>query len=262
MHRVRSGVEQAIEHRHAGGDIVEVLQHGDEFVAAKPRERVAFAQRLLHARGDGNQQLVAGLVTVLVIDRLETVEVEIRHGQHVVAALRLRHRLPHTVGEQHAIGQRRQGVVMGDVFELALVLLERRDVGKERDVLSDGAAGVAHGADGLHHRIDLAALAPIPDFAVPVALLGQVVPQAGVKRLFLAPRAEDARRAAEDLVARVAGNARESVVDLDDLAVGGRDHDPFAGVGEHAGGQLQLLFGLLEFGVRARLLDVLEGAGR
>ena len=130
MHRVRSGVEQAIEHRHAGGDIVEVLQHGDEFVAAKPRERVAFAQRLLHARGDGDQQLVAGLVAVLVIDRLETVEVEIGHGQHVVAALRLRHRLPHTVGEQHAIGQIGQRVIVRNALQLLLKFLCPGNVGE------------------------------------------------------------------------------------------------------------------------------------
>ena len=261
-YRLCGRFEQAIEHRYAGRDIVEILQHGDEFVAAETRQRVALTQRLLHARGDGDQQLVAGLVPVPVIDGLEAVEVEVGDGQRIAAAQGLRHRLAHAVGEQDAIGQRRQCVVVGDVFELALVFLERRDVGEERHVLRDLAAAVTHRADRLHDRVHLAALPPVPDFTVPVALVGQVVPQAGVERLLLATGAEDARRLPDDLFARVAGNTREGVVDLDDRAIGGGDHDPFARMGEHAGGELQLLLGFLQFGDGARLLDVLEGAGR
>ena len=67
-------------------------------------------------------------MSVPVVDRLEAVEVEVGHREQRVAPLRLRHRLMHAVGEQRAVGQRRQHVVVRDVFEPLFVFLECRDV--------------------------------------------------------------------------------------------------------------------------------------
>ncbi|MNW18664.1 hypothetical protein D3C71_2183180 [compost metagenome] len=53
-HLCRSG-EQPAEHRHAGGYIRQVDQYGNELVATNSRQGVTLAQRLLHARRQGDQ---------------------------------------------------------------------------------------------------------------------------------------------------------------------------------------------------------------
>jgi hypothetical protein len=64
----------------------------------------------------------------MVVDGLETIEVEEGHRQGLLAPLRLRHRLLQTVRQQDAVGQGRQGIVMGDMLKLAFMLLEHGDV--------------------------------------------------------------------------------------------------------------------------------------
>ena len=107
---------------------------------------------------------------------------------------------------------------------------------------------ITHRADGLHLGIHLAVLAPVPDFAVPLAFLDQTAPHGSVEIRSLPSRAQQARVAAQHFVTAVAGDAAKCVVDVDDRAVSGGDHDAFAGMGEDAGGELELLFGLFALG--------------
>jgi len=58
-----------------------------------------------------------------IVDGLETIQIEIGRGQRGSSALRLCHGLVQAVGEQHAIGQIGQRVVVSDVFELFFVFL-------------------------------------------------------------------------------------------------------------------------------------------
>ena len=176
---------------------------------------------------------------------LKPFEIEIGDGQQRIAPLRLRHRLVHAVGEQRAIRQRRQHVVMRDVFELLLVFLDRGDVREQCDVLAWPALRVVHGADVLHFGVQVAVLAPVPDLAVPMAVVDQAAPQFGVERPILAAGVKEARIAPERFFAAVAGDAREGLVDVDDLTIGVGDHDAFACVGKDARRQLELVFGLL-----------------
>ena len=73
--------EQPAEHRHAGGNIRQVEENRDEFVAAEAGEGIAFTQRHFHARSERDQQLVADLMPVFVVDRLEAVEIEVGDRQ-------------------------------------------------------------------------------------------------------------------------------------------------------------------------------------
>ncbi len=98
---------------------------------------------------------------------------------------------------------------------------------------------IAHRADGLHFHKQLAAFAPVPDFAVPVVFFQQAFPHGLKVSLVVPTRAEQPRVAPQHLVAAVAGDAAESGIDVDNAAVWRGDHDALAGVGEHAGGQLQ-----------------------
>ena len=66
----------------AGADVVE--QDG-ELVATDARERIAGAQAVLEPARGRDQELVAGLVPEAVIDRLETIEVEVENRELRIA---------------------------------------------------------------------------------------------------------------------------------------------------------------------------------
>ena len=79
-------------------------------------------------------------------------------------------------------------------------------------------------------------------------MLDQRTPQGGVKCPVLMAGTEEPRVAALHFVAAVTGDAREGIIDVDDGAVSGGDHDAFPGMGEDAGGQLQFFFGQFVIG--------------
>src|SRR5206468_2410913 len=64
-----------------------VLEEEAELVTAEPRHGVAGTQRAAEAVAHLHQQLVADRVTKRVVDHLEAVEVEEKHGQVLVAPL-------------------------------------------------------------------------------------------------------------------------------------------------------------------------------
>ena len=177
-----------------------------------------------------------------IVNRLETIQIEVGHGQDLPVAARMNHRLMQPVGEQHAIGQGRQHVVVRNLLKLLFVLLDRSNVGEERNVLQDVALQVAHGADRLHLGIHFAVLAPVPDLAVPMAGRRQLAPEIGVETGIVVSRLQHARLLPEHLFALVTGNAGESLVHIDDRAVRRSNQDAFTGMGEDAGGQLESIF--------------------
>ena len=66
----------------------------------------------------GDQQLVARIMPVVVIDGFESVQIQKNHRQVLVAAQRLRHGLVHAICQQHAVGQARERVEVGDALQL------------------------------------------------------------------------------------------------------------------------------------------------
>ena len=230
----------------------QVAQDGDEFIPPHARQGVALAQGSAHAVRQLHQQFVARGVSMGVVDGFEAVQIEVAHGQRALAPQRLQHGLLQPVGQQHAVRQARERVEVRNALQLALLLLHGRDVGEQGDVVARASGGVDHGADRLHLGIDLAILTPVPDLARPVALLLERLPHGGVMLGRLAPRLQNARVLAHGLLVAVAGDAAEGVVDFDDGALRVGDHDGFARVREHAGGQQQPRVRLLAFA------DVLE----
>src|SRR6185437_13122508 len=55
----------------------ETVDDDDELVPAKPRNGIALSHRREQARGDRAQQMIARRMAVAVVDRLESVEIEI-----------------------------------------------------------------------------------------------------------------------------------------------------------------------------------------
>ena len=248
VHRPGRGLQQPAQHRLAFGYGREVDQDGDKLVAAQSRQRIADAQGVLEAFRNGDQQIVAGLVTVAVVDRLEAIEIKIDQSHEDIPAPGLGDGLPQPIGQQHAIRQSGQGVEMGHVFELALMLLHRRDVGEQADVMLRAARGVAHVADGEQFGVKLAVLAAIPELSRPAAIVNDGAPHRGEELRSLQVRFQHPRIAAKRFVAAVAGDVGKRVIDVDDVAGGIGDQDTLAGMGEYAGRQLQTNFGALACG--------------
>ncbi len=116
---VREGIETAL----AGGSFDE--HH--ELVAAEPADRVAFAHRCLQTFADRPQQLVAGGVTEVVVDVLETVDVDEQRAREQPRLARgARDQLFGAVEHERAVGQARQHVVHRLVRELARLLVDQR----------------------------------------------------------------------------------------------------------------------------------------
>ena len=109
-------------------------------------------------------------MAVLVVDGLETVKIQIRHGQKLPAPVFLKHALMQTIRQQHPVWQGGQYVIVGDVLELSFVFLQGGDVRAQGHIVPDNALIIIDGADGEHLRIQLAAFTPIPDFAIPMAV--------------------------------------------------------------------------------------------
>ena len=236
------GGQQAVNQRGAGGHVWQFGEDGDKFVAAQPGDGVAFAQAALHPLGHGHQQHVARRVAVGVVDCLEAVQIDIRHGQQQAVAAGLRQGVAQPIGQQHAVGQAGERIVVGNEFQLLLVLLLRGDVGKQRHVMPGVAGAVAHGADGQQLGVFFAVLAPVPQFAGPIAVVNQCPPHLGIKHRALAVRLEQAGVAANHFVTRVAGNARKRFVDINNCPIWRGDDNAFAGMAEHRGGQARIRF--------------------
>ena len=160
---------------------VQVNQYSHKLVATKTGQRVALAQRGFHALGQQNQQLVSGGVSMGVVDVFEAIQVQVHHRHRLAVPQALRQRLLQPVGQQHAVGQVGQRVIVSDVLQLPLVLLHRRDVGEQRHVVLNVTGLVTYSADGQHLGKHLAIFAAVPDFPTPVAFGLDGVPHVGIK---------------------------------------------------------------------------------
>ena len=62
-------------------------QQHHEFIPADPGDRVPLPHTVQHALGDGGQQPVACLVPMLIVDRLEVVEIDEQQGKRLSVRL-------------------------------------------------------------------------------------------------------------------------------------------------------------------------------
>ncbi|MNC35248.1 hypothetical protein D3C75_837240 [compost metagenome] len=124
-------------------------------------------------------------------------------------------------------------VVVGQVGQFLFRMLDRADVAEHRHVMAELAFIVADGANGLPLRVDFTALAPVPDFAAPLALFRQGGEYLLVERQAMAARLELVRALADDLVLLVAGDAHEGTVDVHDQAMAVGHQHAFEGAVEH-----------------------------
>ena len=104
FNRFCSGGKQTFKQRYTGINFNQIDQQGDKLVAAQTGDGVDFAQGLLHAHCHGDQQLVANIMPVQVVDGFEAIKVEKDHHHPLFVPLRLSHDLLHAIGQQDAVG--------------------------------------------------------------------------------------------------------------------------------------------------------------
>lgn len=106
----------------AGGAVPGAVadDQGRELVAAEPGRGVAVPDRRLEAVGGLDEQFVTGLVADGVVDGLEAVEVDEEHGRAPVGGATAGQGLLDALGEQRAVGQVGERVVLGVVLQLGL----------------------------------------------------------------------------------------------------------------------------------------------
>jgi hypothetical protein len=213
---------------------------GTGSLAATSSEGVVLAQAVAHAPRDGHQQYVALIVAVGVVDRLEAVEVHIHHGNLLLVPAGARHGLLQAIRQHRAVGQAGQRVVVGNVLELVLVCLQLRDVGQDGHVVRDLTGGVAHHVHVQCGDVALAGRALAAQFAFPHAVPVEVFAQRRERLVLLVGNPQVTGGGAYQVVAGgVADDLQKRVVDGQDAAVRVGDQHALAGVGEHAGGDIE-----------------------
>ena len=194
--------------RHAGFIQRARPQQQHEFVATQPRRRIfpmlAAAQRAAQPACQFRQQTVAGGVPVVVVDRLEAVQVQAANHQQVAVPV---------CGQQGFVQQNRKPGAVGQAGQFVDVRLSLQlfalhplfgDVRQHQHVVAQVARGPQHRGDrGLQGAL-LAASAPLGELAAPVAAFGHAGPHQGaltaggeVGRV----GAQQCRHGAHDLVA-------------------------------------------------------------
>ena len=126
--------------------VVHPSQDHGELVPSEPRDGVAGPQTTAQPLGHLAQDLVPGLVTLGIVDVLETVQIDQKQGRAPAAVGIGAEMVVETLVQQFPVGQPRQRVVEGTVPDLALGLVTPRsgghDVGERRQevdlVLAEG----------------------------------------------------------------------------------------------------------------------------
>ena len=167
--RARAGAQQPLAAHHR----LVLTGHGHhqpEFVTGQPGNQALLADLLGEEVADGADHFIAGEMAEGVVDRLEPVDVEHRHGE----ATRHMHAFAERAQEGEPVGRFGQGIVAGDMGRLALVRGEFPCLFLElRDLFRQGRAGsrelavqlpaVRKRGCGLHHLDRLERLGDVED---------------------------------------------------------------------------------------------------
>ena len=182
-----------------------------------------------------------------VIEGLEVVQVD---NQQCALPHRARagcEGLPHPVCEQAAIGQVRERIVESQMVDFFFCRLAFGNVEMRSDVMGDDPVIPLDRGNGEPFRVDLAVLAPIPDFSLPCSGSGNRFPHFPIEIRVVAAGLQNARCLAHEFPGAIAGAFGECVVDTQDHAMRICDHHAFLRV-EGGSGNAQLGFGLLAAG--------------
>ena len=235
-----------------GGQLIE---QDHELIPAQATDRVVLAYGGTQASGDFDQQFIARGMPPAVIDRFEIIEIQVADGEVLLMPLGIGNGLFQTIGEQLAVGQSGQGVVVSHVFQLGLVGLAFRDVGQQADVMPGFAIAVADRGDTRVLDVDRAVFPAVVQFAAPVASLQQGFPELRIEARIVRAGAQEAWGFANQFLACVPGQAGRALVGVDNGAAHIGNQDAFLGMEENPGSQALRLFAFTQTVVVARDLE-------
>ena len=118
---------------------IDLGQDDPEFVAPKPCQDISLADPTPKRRGDRLEQVVAGSVAELIVDRFEVIQIEQQQRPAATIAGRRLDLLCQCLLEAPAVEQCRQIVMVDEVLETRLELLALGDVLYLRDEVQRSA---------------------------------------------------------------------------------------------------------------------------
>ena len=117
--RADGGDDALRQRHHLRRVIADAGRDHREFVAAEPRHQIAAAQRMRQPQRDVADQFVAGRMAERVIDVLEMVEIDIKHGGRFVADGDFVDHRFEAFAEENAVGQAAERVMHRKVAQPA-----------------------------------------------------------------------------------------------------------------------------------------------
>ncbi len=93
------------------GGVFEVLTQYDVLVTRQTSHRISRPQKIREPVGDGGQQLIADMVTVCIVDRLESVEIDEEDGKHLFRSTGTQQGVVYPLNEQRPVGKPGESVV-------------------------------------------------------------------------------------------------------------------------------------------------------
>ena len=176
-----------------------------------------------------------------IIDHLETVDIKRQHDHLAVLAAGAQQEPIELFGQQGAVGQPRQRIMMHQVADSFFRGLALADIGKGRYVVRGFVLLVLDPGDRQTNRIFAAVLAAVPDFALPGADIVQRRPKFFVKSPVMAAGLQHRRALADDFFLLVAGQPGKGIVDGQDSRRGIGDEHRLAAATKQTIPDLQLL---------------------
>ncbi|MNF77364.1 hypothetical protein D3C84_595060 [compost metagenome] len=145
------------------------LQQQGEFVAPHAGHGIVVMHAVEQACGHVLEHAITGGMAQRVVDRLEAIEVEEHQHHPGFLPFGVLQRGVQAILEQRAVGQVRQGVVVGQAMNALLAGLALADVTEEADITGQIALVIEHSRDADPGWVMLATAALEPDFAFPAA---------------------------------------------------------------------------------------------
>ncbi len=139
IHGPRELGEELARHRLDRARLGEILEHGEELVAAQPRDEVARAQAGSQAARDLDQEAVAHGMAVRVVHLLEAVEVDEEGGEAAAPPARPLDRLVEGGREARAVGEAGERVAVGELNDLLARLHELGDLAADAPVADEAS---------------------------------------------------------------------------------------------------------------------------
>ena len=124
MQRFPQCLLQTLHAVHGALRLLQGLHHHGKFITAKAGKGILFPYRASQPLGDLLQHLVAHGMTETVVDLLELIEVYIEHRKQLPAAADTAQGLLETVEEQLPVRQAREQIMIGQVLQVAGLLLQ------------------------------------------------------------------------------------------------------------------------------------------